>query len=159
MSVKWKIPDPLGFAALIESLKATKRTSDASASGVSGLQEDIQGLSDQMTAGFRQANTGLQTMNAEKLDKPEAVSFSIPASGWQADENATEYPQFYELVVAGVTAKDRASIVLAPSSVAAAVACGLCPTCETLAGKIKIRSTAVPTAAIAGAYWVDTGKE
>lgn len=159
MSVKWKIPDPLGFAALIESLKATKRTSDASASGVSGLQEDVQGLSEQMTAGFRQANEGLQTLDTDKMDKPKAVSFSIPANGWQNDEAASEYPKFYELAVAGVTAKDRASIVLAPSSVAAAVACGLCPTCETLAGKIKIRSTAVPDAAIAGAYWIDTGKE
>lgn len=159
MSVKWKIPDPLGFAALIDFLKTTKSTSDASASGVSGLQEDIQGLSGQMTAGFQQANTGLQTLDADKLDKPRAISFSIPVASWQNDSAAAEYPQFYELAVTGVTAKDRASIVLAPSSVAVAVACGLCPTCETLAGKIKIRATAAPSGVITGTYWIDTGKE
>ena len=159
MAATWKIPDLLGFAALIESLKSAKRASDAAVSGVSGLQEDVQGLADRTTTGFQQANAALQTLDAEKLAKTKAVPFSIDPENWELDEKADKYPAFYELVVAGVTAKDRASIALAPSSVAAAVACGMCPTCETIAGKIKIRAAEMPPETIMAEYWIETGKE
>jgi hypothetical protein len=41
----------------------------------------------------------------------------------------------------------------------AAKACGLCPASQTLAGKIRVRATTVPTAAIVAEYWIENGKE
>lgn len=159
MSAKWKTTDPSGFAALIKSIKNALKASDAAASDVSGLQGDIQNLASQTTQGFQQANTALQTLDGKKLDKTSNVPFVIPANGWNTDESADEYPIFYELAVEGITAKDRANIAFAPASVTAAVTCGICPTCETVAGKIKIRSTVRPTADLTAEYWIETGKE
>lgn len=163
MAAKWKIPDPLGFAALIDSIKNATKTSDAAASGVSGLQEDIQGLASQTTNTFRQVDTALNTMDSKKLDKTGAVPFTIPTVGWHvADDEAEElsgFPVYYDLPVAGVTAKDRATISLAPSAGEAAMACGICTTSETLAGKIRIRAATLPTQSMEAEYWIHTGKE
>jgi len=57
-----------------------------------------------------------------------------------------------------LTADDRASINLAPTSIQTAISCGICPTCETLAGKIRIRSAQVPSAVISAQYWIEKGK-
>lgn len=152
MSAKWKIPDLPGFAALIDSIKSA-------VSGVSGLRQDIQGLASRTTSSLQQVDTALQTLDGQKLDKGENVPFIIPANGWNDNEDADEYPIFYELAVEGITAKDRANIAFAPASVAAAVTCGICPTCETVAGKIIIRSAVRPTADLSAEYWIETGKE
>ena len=56
---KWKIPDVLGFSTLIDYIKQTKKTSDASASDVLGLQEDIQGLADRTTQTFSEVDASL----------------------------------------------------------------------------------------------------
>lgn len=163
MDAKWNIPDQPGFSALIESIKNAKRTSDAAASDVSGLQSDIQGLASQTTSTFGQVNTALNTMDGKKQDKTKAVPFTIPTQGWQTANDELEefsgFPIYYDLPVAGVTAKDRATISLAPSAGEAARACGICTTSETLAGKIRIRAATLPTQSMAAEYWIHTGKE
>ncbi len=78
-------------------------------------------------------------------------SLTIPASGWSSDSTAT-YSKYYDVAVSGITASDRASVDLAPASAATAVKCGLCPACETLAGKIRIRAVSVPTASMTANY-------
>lgn len=163
MSAKWKIPDPLGFAALIESIKNAMKASATAVSGVSGLQADIQGLASQTTSTFQQVNTALGTMDSKKQDKGDSVPFTIPTAGWQTandeQEELSGFPVYYDLPVAGVTANDRATISLAPSAGEAARACGICTTCETLAEKIRIRAATLPTQSMAAEYWIHTGKE
>ena len=44
-----------------------------------------------------------------------------------------------------------------PAGMSAAKDCGLCPVCETLAEKIRVRAERVPVAAIAAAYWLEQG--
>jgi len=61
--------------------------------------------------------------------------------------------------VNGVTAHDRATITIAPASIGTAASCKLCPTNETLAGKIRVRSVSVPAKSIAAEYWIEQGKE
>lgn len=154
---KWKIPDLLGFSTLIDYIKQAKKTSDASASDVSGLRDDIQGLADQTTATFGEVDSALAAMDNDKLDKPNAVAVNIPASGWGSDTSIAAYPKYYDLAVAGITAKDRASVYIAPTSIETAKSCGICPTCETLAGKIRIRAAQVPSADISAEYWIEKG--
>lgn len=91
-------------------------------------------------------------------EKPTALSVAIPVTGWSSDSDAN-YPKYYDIAVPGVTAADRAEVTIAPGSIGTAIDCGLCPTNETLAGKIRIRSASVPKAAISAEYWIENGKE
>lgn len=99
----------------------------------------------------------LEAMDAKKADKPKAVACTIPTSGWGSD-NTEGYPNFYDIAVSGVTANDRADVTLAPSGLDTAVTCGLCQTCETLAGKIRLRAATIPASEIAAQYWIEQGK-
>ena len=96
-------------------------------------------------------------MAAAKADKPSIVSATLPATGWSRDD-ASAYPYYYDLAAAGVTAADIASVTVSPSGIGAAVACGLCPTNETIADAIRFRSCDAPTAAIALEYEIAKGK-
>lgn len=155
---KWKITDAPGFSALINFIKQTRQASDATASDVSGLQEDIQGLASQTVETFEQIDAALGEMDDEKQDKTTAASCSIPATGWGNDATVADFPKYYDLAVTGVAATDRADIQIAPNSIKTAVDCGICPTCETLAGKIRVRAKQVPSKAISAEYWIEKGK-
>ncbi len=71
---------------------------------------------------------------------------------------AATYPKYYDIAVPGVTASDRATVDLAPASAGTAEACGLCPSCETLAGKVRIRAASIPTASMTANYWIEKGE-
>lgn len=96
-------------------------------------------------------------LNAMK--KGVSIAVTIPASGWSKDTTYADYPYCYDIAVSGITAKDRVGITIAPGSLATAVACKLCPTNNTMAGKIRIWAKAVPNAAISAEYWLDQGEE
>ncbi len=103
------------------------------------------------------AADALEELEAQKPDKAQEVSATIPATGWSADTNA--YPQYYDFTAAGVTAADDVRVFLDPASVSAAVACGLCPTVETQDGKLRFRALQVPASAISVKYRIQEGKE
>lgn len=93
-----------------------------------------------------------------KADKPKSVSATIPNTGWSRD-NDTSYPNYYDIPVQGVTVQDRAEITLYPDSLEIAKACGLCPTNETLTGKIRVRAFGMPASTLNIEYWIEKGKE
>ena len=132
--------------ALLESLRAS---AIASRNYVAGLIGDVAGT----------VADALEELWQAKADKTNAVAVTIPVSGWNEDASSTSYPYYYDIAVTGVTASDRAEITIAPGSLDTAKACGLCPTNETMAGKIRVRATSVPAAAIAAEYWISDGKE
>ena len=100
----------------------------------------------------------LDEMAAAKADKPSIVSATLPATGWNRD-GSSAYPYYYDLAAAGVTAADIASVTVSPSGIGAAVACGLCPTNETIADAIRFRSYDIPATAIAVEYEIAKGSE
>lgn len=155
---KWKITDSLGFSTLINYVKQTKQVSDGNTSDISDLRDDIQGLASQTAETFQAVDTALETMDSEKQDLTNEVSATIPVTGWKEDTSVADYPKYYDLTATGITAVDSASVYIAPASIGAAVNCGICPTCETLAGKIRIRSAQVPSSAISVRYWIEKGK-
>lgn len=104
------------------------------------------------------ATEAIEELEQAKADKAQSVAITIPATGWASDSGG-DYPHYYDIAAEGVTAKDRAEISIAPGSMDAAKACGLCPASQTLAGKIRVRATTVPTAAIVAEYWIENGKE
>ena len=103
------------------------------------------------------AADALEELEAQKPDKAQEVSATIPVTGWSADTNA--YPNYYDLTAAGVTEHDEARVNPDPASVAVMVACGFCPTCEMLDGKIRFRALQVPASAISVRYRIQQGKE
>lgn len=106
-----------------------------------------------------QATTELfEEVDAVKLDKPQAVAVSIPATGWQTDEaEGAAYPLYCDISVSGLTPVDIADVRIAPGSQPAAIACGLCATSETLAGVIRLRAVSAPTEALAAEYVITKG--
>lgn len=94
-----------------------------------------------------------------KQDKQAAVAVQIPADGWAEEATYPGYTFYYDIMDERITANDRVSITIAPGSMETAVACKLCPTNETLAGKIRVRSISVPASSIAAEYWIEQGKE
>ena len=97
-----------------------------------------------------------EELDGVKADKSEGVAVVIPTTGWSQDSGV--YPYYYDIPADGVTAKDRADLALAPASIAAAAACGVCPATETLAGVIRVRAAKTPEAEMSGEYWVMKGK-
>lgn len=106
-----------------------------------------------------QATTELfEEVDAVKLDKPQAVAVSIPATGWQTDEaEGAAYPLYCDISVPGLAPVDIADVRIAPGSQPAAIACGLCATSETLAGVIRLRAASAPTEALAAEYVITKG--
>ena len=106
-----------------------------------------------------QATTELfEEVDAVKLDKPQAVAVSIPATGWQTDEaEGAAYPLYCDISVSGLAPVDIADVRIAPGSQPAAIACGLCATSETLAGVIRLRAVSAPAEALAAEYVITKG--
>lgn len=108
------------------------------------------------------ANTtaaALTEMEEIKADKPGALSVTIPASGWVDGSGNAVYPKYYDISVEGITEKDRAEITIAPGSLDTAKSCGLCPTNESIAGKIRILASRIPSGDISAQCWIESGKE
>ena len=106
-----------------------------------------------------QATTELfEEVDAVKLDKPQAVAVSIPATGWQTDAaEGAAYPLYCDISVSGLAPVDIADVRIAPGSQPAAIACGLCATSETLAGVIRLRAVSAPAEALAAEYVITKG--
>ena len=154
---KIKLPLEKGFAAFCNHIRAIKQTAEQSGSAVSALA--------QATAASVAEIEGILN---EKQDAGSAVPFTVPADGWasvEIDEGSEEmddmheYSFYFDLAVDGITAKDRADVTIAPGSVETATACGLCPTTETLEGKIRLRAVNKPDEEITAEYWICSGKE
>ena len=78
---------------------------------------------------------------------------TIPASGWT--NGSGDYPKYYDIAVAGVTADDRADIVISAAGLGIAKACGMCPASETFAGKVRVRAVKAPSAAMAADCFIN----
>lgn len=137
---------------LISQIVQARKTADETASAVSGLESDLQDLAERTAA-------ALDGLTAAKQDKLSAVSVTIPTSGWASDSTGG-YPYYYDITAEWydwVSARDRATVVIAPASMSTAVACGLCPVCETLTDKIRIRAASIPTAVLSAVYYIEKG--
>lgn len=77
------------------------------------------------------------------------LQVTIPATGWVAAEpEDVEFPYCVEVDCDGVLDTHDAELKVERKSLAAAYACGLCPTGETMHNKVKFWARKIPTAAI-----------
>ena len=82
----------------------------------------------------------------QKADKPNYITITIPVERWQADN--FDYPNYYDIVVEGITENDRADILFLPESMKTAAESGFFSMTETFTGKIRVRAITVPTQAL-----------
>lgn len=136
----------MGKLTLIEHLKAC---AEAAKSFTNGLVSEL----------AQTVTEAMQEMESVKADKQDSVSITIPTTGWGVDEASENYPNYCDITVAEVTAKDRADIAIAPNSMGTAIECGMCPTNTTGAGKIRVWAKSVPAKAIDAEYRLHQGKE
>lgn len=132
-----------GLAALCAHIKEVRAAAQNSGGAVADLAELL--------------DKSLQEIEDALNDLPKSTPVTIPTTGWASD-STTGYPNYYDITVAGVTANDRAEITIAPDSIGTAISCGLCPTNETMAGKIRVRAANIPKADIMAEYWIENGK-
>ena len=100
----------------------------------------------------------MQEMDRAKADKISAVAVTISTDGWVEDGTWEDYPLRYDITAAGVTAADRADVILSPGSLSAATECGVCQTCETQNGKICIWARTAPAEALSAEYRITQGE-
>lgn len=131
-------------------------TKDHLRSALTKVAEIIGQFASAADADIERVEAALSQAQAGAAKKPLTGAITIPTSGWGSDTTAT-YPKYYDIAVTGVTTSDRASVDIAQAALATAVACGLCPVTETLAGKIRLRAASIPAAAMAANYWVERG--
>lgn len=101
----------------------------------------------------------MQEMDNAKADKISAVAVTISTDGWVEDGTWEDYPLRYDITAAGVTAADRADVILSPGSLSAATECGVCQTCETQNGKICIWARTAPAEALSAEYRITQGEK
>lgn len=116
------------------------------------------------------AADAIEEMGATKADKGQSMNAIIPTTGWVADEvtpdpedggeievgQDLQYPQHYD-IAAQVTENDRADVIIETASLRDAGNCGICPTTETLAGKIRVRAQKAPDKEIRVQCWITKG--
>jgi len=138
---------PGGLQALLSRIIQIKETADGNTSAVFELGAEFAAFTELITGELH-----------GKRDKAQSASCILPAAGWVPD-GAGGYPYRLDVPVEGITGKDRADVVLEPSSQETAVKCALCPSCETLDGHIRFWAASIPAADIAAEYWIEKGGE
>lgn len=95
-------------------------------------------------------------MGENKADKPMALPLTIAGSGWIRTGTGS-FPYVCDSAVQGVTGSDRINVTVTESSAQTAMDCGLCPVCESLDGKLRLRAQKAPSADISVEIWIERG--
>lgn len=93
-------------------------------------------------------------------DFPVASSFSISADGWQSvsSDDLGDYKYYYDITNKSIDNNDLPIVSVAPGSMDTAGTCGLCPTCESLSGKIRLYAKSQPEKNMTISCWVIKGQ-
>ena len=94
-------------------------------------------------------------------DFPIASSISISTNGWQTITPANsigEYVYYYDITKSDIDSNDLPVVTISPSSVDVAAECGVCSTCESFNGYIRIYSKDIPSENISVQCWVLKGR-
>ena len=133
-------------------LAADKTKLDGIATGAQ--KNTITGIKGNSETVYRTGNVNLTPANigaaAASHTHVSTGTVSVPTTGWGSDSTAI-FPKYS---ISGILATDRVDLIVAIASLDTALKCGLCGITEASAGKVRIRSRTVPTAAISLQYWV-----
>ena len=88
-------------------------------------KDALQFALEQVVKFSKAALDAIKEVEAAKSDKRNAVSMTIPISGWVSDTSVSAYPYKYEISASSITAKDLVIINISPGSQATATAFSL----------------------------------
>lgn len=100
----------------------------------------------------------VNVLAAGKADVNAVTAFTIPATGWGADNSAPGYPYYQDFNVTGLLASDIVDVNISPASADAARKAGFANT-QSYAGKFRLRCQSVPETAISAEYHVTNTAE
>ena len=139
-----KVPSKVGLPALCGHIKSIRQTANAAANGVVQLSNAL--------------NQSVSEIEAALNDLPSAASITILPAEWVKDASInTGYQYYYDIVNSEVDSADLPLISIAPGSLETTAACELCPTCESMNGKIRLYSKNVPVSSIVIDCWIIRG--
>ena len=128
---------PGGLQTMLSKIVQINVMAGGNTSSITTLGEDLAAFAELVTEELR-----------GKRDNALCVSCVLPVAGWVRD-GPSGYPYRLDVLAEGITGRDRAEVVLEPSSQDTARKCALCPSCETLDGRIRFWATSIPAADIA----------
>lgn len=132
---------------MLSKILQIKVMADGNTSAITELGEEFTAFTELVTEELR-----------GKRDNACCASCVIPATGWVRD-GPDGYPYRLDVLVEGITGGDRAEVLLEPSSQGTALECALCPSCETLDGRVRFWAASIPAADIAAEYWIEKRRE
>ena len=132
---------------MLSKILQIKVMADGNTSAITELGEEFTAFTELVTEELR-----------GKRDNACCASCVIPATGWVRD-GPDGYPYRLDVLVERITGGDRAEVLLEPSSQGTALECALCPSCETLDGRIRFWAASIPAADIAAEYWIEKRRE
>lgn len=135
-----------GVPALCGHVKSIKITAEAAAAGVLQLSDAL--------------NQSVTEIEAALNDLPSAASITILPTDWNLDSTINSpYQYYYDIVDSTVKSTDLPIVSVAPSSLDTAADCELCPTCESLTGRIRLYSKSIPSTSIVVECWIVKGMD
>ena len=94
-------------------------------------------------------------------DFPIASSISVSTTGWHSItpvNSMGEYNYYYDIVQSDIDSNDLPVVTVSPASISVAVACDLCPSCESFNGYIRLYAKNVPEDTLIVQCWVLKGR-
>ena len=94
-------------------------------------------------------------------DFPVSTSISILSENWQenTDTEVTSTAYMYDITNVDIDQYDLPVVTISPNSLEIAASCGLCSTCESLNGVIRLYAKNAPDQNITLSYFVVKGKQ
>lgn len=91
---------------------------------------------------------------------PTPTAFILATSAWTRNSSETsEFVYYADIAVSGLTANDYAEVNFTRASQSIVATANLCPSGDTMSGKIRIYAKNVPSASINGEYVVTKGAD
>lgn len=116
------------------------------------LRETAERANDAIAEVASDAAAAIETLNTAKADAPIWSAKTVAASAWVTNTDTAVknagYNYMADIAYSGITAADSAECIIYPASAPTAIAAGICPTSEVIAGAIRLYARSIPTAAI-----------
>ena len=95
-------------------------------------------------------------------DFPVSTSIIVSSTGWQensTDTTVTQTAYYYDIQNLDIDQYDLPVITIAPSSMDVAASCGLCSTCESFEGFVRLYAKNAPDVNITVSLFIIKGKQ
>lgn len=151
--------DPVYFASHVDFVDGLneKLENEINATSTKAGTVKLYGSTGSNTDG---AMTQLAVSNAlnSKVPCPTPTAFTIAANAWQENSSETsEFVYYADITVSGLTVNDYAEVNFNRTSQNIIATANICPSGDTMSGKIRIYAKNIPTDSISGQYIITKG--